>query len=172
MTPEEERAEALVMLAEWGATPRLVRHAELVSEVALELGRGLVEMGAPVDLGWTARAAEWHDAGKIWHPAELDASGSLHEARGERELLARGVSEELARVCRSHADHSLARRDEELVVCCADALWKGKRDPAREADLTDRVAASTGRSRWDVLVPLDDVLEAIAAGADGRLARS
>ena len=172
MTPEEERADALAMLAEWGATPRLVRHAELVSEVALALGREVVALGAPLDLGWAARAAAWHDAGKIWHPAELDAPGKLHEARGERELLALGVSEELARVCRSHADRGLARRDEEIVVCCADALWKGKRDPACEGDLTDRVAAATGRGRWDVLVPLDDVFEAIAAGADARLARS
>jgi hypothetical protein len=172
MTPEAERADALATLAAWGATPRLVRHAELVSEVALELGRALVALGAPLDLGWTVRAAAWHDAGKIWHPAELDAPGKLHEARGERELLERGVPEGLARVSRSHADFELARRDEEVVVCCADALWKGKRDPAREADLTDRVAAATGRGRWDVLVPLDDVFEAIAADADARLARS
>ncbi len=172
MEAERERQDALRMLRAWGAPPRLMRHAALVSEVALELGRGLEALGCALDLAWTARAAAWHDAGKTWHPEELDAPGSLHEARGESELLARGVSPALARICRSHADRALARRDEELVVCCADALWKGKRDPAREADLINRVAESASLDRWDAMLGCDDLFEAIAAGADARLARS
>ena len=40
MEAERERQDALRMLRAWGAPPRLMRHAALVSEVALELGRG------------------------------------------------------------------------------------------------------------------------------------
>jgi hypothetical protein len=55
---------------------------------------------------------------------------------------------------------------EDLLVTLADKVWKGKRLPALE----QRVAERLGGPPWETFLALDDELERIASGADARLA--
>ncbi|MFI0797932.1 hypothetical protein [Amycolatopsis lurida] len=59
---------------------------------------------------------------------------------------------------------------EDLLVSLADKVWKAKRVPDLEELNTARLAASSGQQPWEVFMALDDVLDRIAADADGRLA--
>lgn len=114
-----------------------------------------------------------HDAGKILHPAELEASGADHEPAGQRLLLENGVSAPLARVCLSHARWSSMEASlEELLVALADKLWKGVRNEKLEQLVIDAVAATLQQDRWDLFVELDTTFEEIAAGGTDRLERS
>ena len=167
------RAEALRLLAEVGAPPRLVRHAELVCEAAEELIAGFGRLKVPLDAELVRFGAVLHDAGKALHREELDGAGAAHEPAGERLLLEHGVSEDVARICRSHARwRELAEKFEELVVALADKLWKGARVAELEELVIDRAAGAAGRDRWDLHVDLDTIFESVASGADGRLSRS
>jgi hypothetical protein len=167
------RAEAFALLAAVGAPARLVRHAELVGEAADLLLAALAGLGVAVGADLVRAGAALHDVGKALHPDELARPGAAHEAAGERLLLARGVDAALARVCRSHAQWATMECSlEELVVALADKLWKGVRVAALEEAVIDRAAEASGRSRWDLYVPLDAAFEAVAAGGDARLRRS
>src|SRR5262245_24128525 len=97
------RGEALRLLAKVGASPRLLRHAELVGEAAEDLVAGFVRLRIPLDVEFVRVAAVLHDAGKAVHREELDRPGAEHEPAGERLLLEHGVSQDVARICRSHA---------------------------------------------------------------------
>ncbi|MEV7551088.1 hypothetical protein AB0N89_15820 [Amycolatopsis sp. NPDC089917] len=52
----------------------------------------------------------------------------------------------------------------------ADKVWKAKRVTDLEQLLVDRLAAASGQPSWEVFLALDDLLDRIAADADGRLA--
>jgi hypothetical protein len=165
--------DALDLLADLGAPRRLLRHAELVGEAAEALLAALAALGIEVDRNLVATGVVLHDTGKVIHAEELSSAGNLHESAGERLLLERGVSPELARICRSHSQWaSMATSFEELIVALADKLWKGVRHPELEARMIAEAAARRGLQTWDVFIALDDVFEGIAAGGDGRLARS
>ena len=167
------REDAERFLVEIGASPRLRRHAELVVETADELLAGLRKAGVSLDAEYVRVGAILHDAGKALHPRELDAPGHAHEAAGERLLLARGASEDVARVCRSNSCCAvLALSLEELVIALADKLWKGSRNSPLEEAVIARVALTTGRDRWEVFLELDGIFEEVASGADARLVRS
>ncbi len=165
--------EAYALLERLGAAPWLLRHVELVGEALDVLLRGLKTYDLPIDPGWIRVGVAFHDAGKILHPSEMSRSGDLHEASGERLLLAQGVSPTLARVCLSHArwdrmEVSLS----ELLVALADKLWKGKRHSELEQRVVESVAEHTRRDAWDLFVELDSLFERIAGTAEGRLRRS
>ena len=171
--PITSTAEACTLLLELGAPPRLMRHAELVSEAAVALLALLAQHGVRPDAGWLLAGAALHDAGKVLHPAELAGPGAEHEPAGEALLLSHGVAPHIARCCRSHAQWaSLECALEELLVALADKLWKGVRVPKLELRTIEAVAASLGRPLWDLFVALDSGFEAIAATANDRLARS
>ncbi|MCA9621543.1 MAG: HD domain-containing protein [Myxococcales bacterium] len=165
--------EARALLTELGASPRLLRHVELVGEAADALLTALGERRVPIDDAFVRVGVILHDAGKVLHPRELDAAGGAHEPAGQALLLEHGVSPALARVCLSHARwHELEVSLEELTIALADKLWKGVRAVALEERFIDAVAAALGADRWDVFVALDTSFELIAAGGDARLARS
>lgn len=167
------RAEAMRLLAEVGAPPRLLRHAELVGEAAEALLSGFVRLNIPVDKEFVRVGVVLHDAGKALHRHELEAPGNSHESDGERLLLEHGATADVARVCRSHAQwREVAETFEELVVALADKLWKGARVAELEELVIDRAAAAIGRDRWDIYTELDGIFETVAAGADERLFRS
>jgi hypothetical protein len=111
--------------------------------------------------------AATHDIGKVIHVDELSGPGSAHEDAGERLLLQYGVPAHLARFAGSHGS-SWSRPDtglEDLLVSLADQVWKAKRVP----ELEQRVIELTGRTPWAAFAELDDLLDALAAGADERL---
>ncbi len=172
MTPAT-RESAMRLLADVGAPPRLQRHAELVSEAADMLLDGLVRLGVPLSADYVRVGVILHDAGKALHPAELDAPGGAHEPAGEQLLLERGVSPEVARVCRSHARwRDLAQTLEELIVALADKLWKGARVADLEELVVERIAAAINKDRWDIFTTLDTLFEDVASSAESRLSRS
>jgi len=167
------RHEALALLREVGAPPRLYRHAELVGEAADLLLAGLKRFGVKIDEDYVRVGATIHDVGKSLHTSELFGPGNNHEADGERLLLAHGATREVARVCRSHAQwDTVAQTLEELLIALSDKLWKGVRVAKLEELVVDRVAESLRKDRWDCFTELDGLFEDVAATADGRLARS
>ena len=168
-TPEAARA----LLAELGAPARLLRHAELVGEAAEALLTGFARLGISLRADYVRVGVVLHDAGKAVHREELDAPGSAHEPEGERLLLERGASAEVARVCRSHAGwRDLAQTLEELVIALADKLWKGSRVTELEELVISRAASSSRRDRWELFTPLDSLFEEVASSAESRLSRS
>lgn len=162
--------DALGVLSGLGASPWLVRHHELVLEAAMLLLAGL--KGVRIDRGAVLIGAALHDAGKIVHPEEQAAPGHLHEEAGRELLLSHGVPGELARFCVTHAAWEHSEALEDLLVALADKLWKGKREPALEQRVVDRIATLTGEEPWAAFDRIDALCDAIAADGDDRLARS
>jgi hypothetical protein len=161
------------LLASLGAPKRLLRHVELVGEAAERLLVAINDVGAPLNADLVRIGVVLHDAGKILHPEELDQPGAKHEPDGESLLLAHGVTPEVSRICLSHARwETMPVTLEELLVALADKLWKGVRKPMLEERVIDLVAASIGKSQWDIFVDLDTCFEAIAADGADRLERS
>ena len=168
-----DRHEALALLREVGAPPRLIRHAELVGEAADLLLTGLKHFRVQIDEDYVRVGVALHDVGKALHPSELSGPGSNHEPDGERLLLSHGVTPDVARVCRSHAQWDTAAETiEELLIALSDKLWKGVRVARLEELVIDRLAQSLQKDRWDCFTELDLLFEDIAATADSRLARS
>ena len=163
----------LELLDQWEAPAHLVRHLNLVAEVAGLLVEALQQVGLPLDRAWVEAAALLHDVGKLQHPEELHQPGHLHEEAGQQWVRERLGDESLARVCLSHARwRVMSCSNEELVVALADKLWKGKRVPELEERLIREVAAETKQEFWALFPRLDLVFEELAAGGQQRLARS
>ena len=167
------RADAYRLLEQLGATRRLLLHLQLVGEAADLLIAGYEQLGLNFDGKLIRLGAAVHDAGKIKHPIELDAPGSLHELEGQALLLAHGVQPEVARCCVSHADWNGPEVSfEEQSVALADKIWKGKREAELELLVIDSAASKLGVRRWDVYPQLDLLFESIASDASERLSRS
>lgn len=169
----QNRQDVYRLLGALGASPRLLRHLQLVGEAADGLLDAYAALQIACDARWIELGVAVHDAGKILHPNELDGPGSQHEPAGEAMLLAQGVEAKIAHCCVSHAawlapDVSF----EELSVALADKLWKGKREEALELLVIDAAAGKLGCSRWDIFAGLDNAFEQIASGATERLERS
>ena len=172
MTPDSFAA-GRALLGRLGASARLLRHVELVLEAAEMLLGKLAVLGVPIRADFVGAGVALHDAGKIIHPAELDAAGNRHEPDGETLLLQAGVSPELARVCLSHARwETMEVTLEELLVALADKLWKGVRNERLEQRIIDAVAGRLGLERWDVFIELDTTFEHVASSGVDRLTRS
>ena len=85
-------------------------------------------------------------------------------------LHARGYDAHHARFAISHADWRSEDRDlEDLLVALADEVWKGKRDADLEERVAQKIAEVTRLELWDVLLPLQDSLDEIAAASPLRL---
>jgi hypothetical protein len=167
------RADAYRLLEQLGATKRLLLHLQLVGEAADLLIAGYKQLGIPFHGKLIELGVAVHDAGKIKHPAELEAPGSLHEREGQAMLLAQGVQPEVARCCISHAAwNGPGVSFEEQSVALADKLWKGKREAELELLVIDAAASKLGVERWDVYPQLDLLFESIASDASERLSRS
>lgn len=162
---------ALDLLAQFGASPWLVRHHELVLEAATIVCDELADLA--FDRAAVLAGAALHDAGKIAHPAEMSAPGHAHEAAGQALLVARGVPAAIARFCVTHAAwDGPACTLEDRLVALADKLWKGKRDAALEQRLVEDLAVAMGVEPWAAFDRLDALCERIAADAPDRLSRS
>lgn len=165
--------QAVDLLVRLQAPPRLGAHLRAVHDVAWQLTGWLA--GAYPGLGFDRAAvlfgAATHDIGKVLHPEELSGPGSRHEDAGRRLLLDAGVDPRLARFAATHGlwDSPVAAV-EDLLVSVADKVWKAKRVPDLEQLVVDRLVASSGQEPWEVFLTLDDHLDALAAGADHRLA--
>lgn len=171
--PLASRVDALHLVRSLGASPRLIRHVQLVGKAADLLLAAFHREGIPIDPTRVQIGVVLHDVGKIAFPIELDEPGHAHEEAGEAMLLAAGVGPSLARICVAHARWSLpGLAFEELVVALADKLWKGKRETALEELVIDRAALIGQRDRWEVFASLDETFEAIADRASDRLERS
>lgn len=163
----------MVLLREIGVPPRLYRHAELVGEAADLLLAGLRRLSFNVNEEYVRVGVALHDVGKTVHQNELIESGNNHEPEGERLLPARGVTPDVARVCRSHAQwRTVAQTTEELLVALSDKLWKGARNAELEEFAIDQLAAMQSKDRWDCFTDLDSLFEDIASTAQTRLERS
>lgn len=162
-----------MLLREVGVPARLYRHVELVGEAADLLLLGFQKLGIVLNEDYVRVGVALHDIGKSIHQDELSASGKQHEAEGERMLLARGVSPEVARVCRSHGQwRTEAQTTEELVIALADKLWKGARVAELEELVIDRLAVLNEKDRWDYFTELDSLFEEVASTSESRLERS
>ncbi|MFJ1705156.1 HD domain-containing protein [Kitasatospora sp. NPDC088346] len=171
LRPIPERASDL--LARAGAQPRLRAHLELVHDVAVRLldGIGAHWPQLVLDRPGVLFGAATHDIGKVRHPEELTGPGHAHEEAGYRLLLELGVPEGEARYARTHASWTLPGIGlEELLVSLADQVWKNSRRPDLEDLVVSRLAVACGREPWEVFLPLDDLLAALGADADRRLA--
>ena len=161
------------LLVEVNAAPRLAAHLRVVHDTAWQLTAAISDRfpGLRFDRDAVLFGAATHDIGKTLHPAELSSPGCAHEQAGYELLLAHGIEASLARFAHNHGtwtgpDISI----EDLLVSVADKIWKAKRVPDLEDRLVRRVCDTTGAQRWQVFMDLDDILDAIAHGADARLA--
>lgn len=165
--------DAWKLLKALGAPDRLIMHARLVSEAAELLIAGLGKLDLELNSELVRFGAILHDAGKTSFPVEMDGPGNRHEPAGEQLLLQAGVQAEIARCCLSHARyHQMECSLEELLVALADKLWKGKREQDLELRVVDSIANRVQVQRWDIFTDMDSLFEKIAAGGEGRLARS
>ena len=162
------------LLQQLGARPRLVAHLTLVHDVACQIVDRFAAAWPKLSFDHDAvrYGAATHDTGKVAHPEELRQPGHLHEDAGESLLRDHGVSAELTRFARTHAQWAddTEPRMEDLLVALADTWWRGKRDAALEEAICQRIAARTGEPTWRVFATLDDIAAEVTAGADVRLA--
>lgn len=167
------RDEAITLLRLLGAKPRLIRHGEIVSEIAEQLSRVMSCHGIEHDGTLVMVGAALHDAGKVVHPEELEQPGRQHETAGERLLLERGVSPTLARCCRTHGSWDAEGVSfEEMMIALADHIWKGSRSERLELFVVDEVARRLGIERWDAFLIVDPEIETIADSGAARLAQA
>ncbi len=163
----------LALLRDVGAPPRLVAHLRLVRDTARQIIAG-VGAGFPAlefDPDAILFGASTHDIGKALHPNELTGPGKEHEAAGERLLLDRGYSAELAHFARWHSTWDRPETTiEDLMVSLADAVWKGVRWTDLESVAVDAIGVAVGMETWEVFMGMDDVLTPIADGGVERLA--
>jgi HD domain len=165
--------EAVRLLEDLGAPPRLAAHLRAVHDVAADLLAWVADRhpALAVDAGAVLFGAATHDIGKALHPEELSGPGSRHEAAGRALLRERGVEERLARFARTHASWDAPGIGvDDLLVSLADKVWKAKRVPDLEGRVVDALSAASGAEKWEVFMELDDVCDRLAAGADRRLA--
>jgi hypothetical protein len=152
------------------APPRLVAHLRAVHDVAAQLVGWTARRGLDLDADAILFGAATHDIGKAQHRAELSGPGSEHEPAGRDLLLAHGIPPELAKYAANHATWTAETELDELLVSLADTIWKGKRVTELEDLVVARLAAASGREKWDEFLELDQVLTEIGDGADERLA--
>jgi len=166
----KDRDEAFELLRNLGASDRLLLHAELVSEVAVQLAQLCKSTNASIDITLVEVGAIIHDSGKIIHSNELSEKGNKHEVAGRKLMFENGASEEQARFCVSHAQfNNMSVSLEELTVALADKIWKGKRVIDLELKFLEQVALSSGKNHWEIYTDIDSSIEVIASDGDNRL---
>jgi len=166
--------EALHILRQVSAPPRLLAHLVLVHDAACTLierisaefpeahfNPYLVRFGAAI-----------HDIGKTLHPDELTQSGKHEHQRSGMELLqSLGISHDRARFAWTHGhwdDDGITLED--LVVALADKSWKGKRIEAIEMRTAELLSAATARHTWECYAKLDKILQDVSLPANRKLA--
>ena len=165
--------EAYLLLQELGAPSKLILHVQLVGEVAEALIHKLKNLNISFEYELVRFGVAFHDAGKILYPDELLKKGNLHEASGEKFLIEHGISYEIARCCRSHAQWKVMDCSfEEICVALADNLWKGKRIDQLEEMFIQKLSLKARKDYWQLFTEMDSFFEMLASEADSRLIRS
>jgi len=167
-----KQEQAIELLRRLGAPARLLVHVELVAEAGGAIISELESLGVQIDKEFILSGIVLHDVGKTVHLLELGQEGELHGETGRDLLLQEGIEPRLAEVCVSHSAWNEAKRIEELVIACADKLWKGKRVTDLEELLAKQVKDELQLEYWEVFSRLDTCFEEIAGGGDERLERS
>ncbi|OXM54878.1 phosphohydrolase [Amycolatopsis thailandensis] len=164
--------EVSALLEKLSAPPRLAAHLRAVHDVAHSLAAWMEKRHpeAGFDREATLFGAAVHDIGKTIHREELSGPGSAHEQAGYELLVSQGIEVNRARFARTHAAWNAEVGVEDLLVSVADKVWKAKRVTDLEQLLVDRLTVASGQPSWEVFLALDDLLDRIAADADGRLA--
>ncbi len=166
--------DAIELLKLINAPLRLLMHHKLVVEAAQKLVKEIQSrFNLKFDANLVLIGAALHDCGKVVYPQEMTGSGNQHESTGEQMLLSKGISPEIARFCRTHAQW--AETDitlEDLLVALADKLWKGCRDEALESKVINYITQESNLPTWKVFVEADLVFETIALEGPNRLIRS
>jgi hypothetical protein len=169
-------AEAKEALAKLSAPPRLIRHHEVVHEVACRLVEGLLKKypETPFFNGRiVAFGASIHDIGKVSHPEEITGPGEKHEKAGPKVLEEVGLKHGncFARL------HSVIKEfhkkgeiemlaTEVIMVALADVIWKGARDNDLEALLVGRITKATLVGSFEADAALDRIIGSISGHAD------
>jgi hypothetical protein len=146
----------------------------MVHDVAVMLLEGLARNwpNFPVDHHAVLFGAATHDIGKTIHVEELRGPGRRHEQDGSALLTSKGISGDLARYTRTHAQWSLekAPTNEDLLVALANTIWTGARNERLETIIIDRIVDFSGEPLWSVFTKFDNILLAILEGAGERMA--
>jgi hypothetical protein len=162
----------MALLRQLNPPPRLVAHLALVHDVAWRLLDAFVQRWPTlaIDADSVCFGAATHDLGKLLHPHELTGPGQQHAADGPDFLIAAGVEPQHARFSRTHRTWRSARVAlEDLIVALADTCWKGSRNPVLEQQVIESIQHLLGKESWETMLVVDQLVEDLAAGADGRL---
>ncbi|MDI6853609.1 MAG: HD domain-containing protein [Deltaproteobacteria bacterium] len=111
------REQCFLLMARYGMLPNIREHSLLVTEVALRLGRGLIEAGLPLRLTLIEAGALLHDLGKT----PCLGTAANHAEWGAQALAGEGYPE-VAQVVREH-------------VRLDDSMTDGR--PLREAEVVN-----------------------------------
>lgn len=154
--------------------PRLVAHLILVHDVACRLIADLRQAfpALQLDTDSILFGAATHDIGKAVYFEELSAPGRSHEEHGPELLQQLGVPADQARFASTHAGWEGKKEIalDDLLVALADSCWKGKRVAGLEQRVVHAIARTCAIDPWQAFAALDDILQALAADADRRLA--
>ncbi|MGQ0847119.1 MAG: phosphohydrolase [Sporichthyaceae bacterium] len=156
-------ADAVQVLHEVAAPPRLAAHLRLVHDVAAQLVEALAGCVPGLDLDGEAVLI---DAATHGMPDPALDGGS----EGERAVHL-CIDESLRRYAAESADWmELDVSVEDLVVFLADKIWKGHRESSLEAVAVDRIGADCGMTPAQAFAAIDPVLTRLAADGDRRVA--
>lgn len=176
MNMEEMRPlppQVVELLRRQNASPRLLAHLLMVHDVAVRLTEAFRRVWPRLQFDATAVqiGAATHDIGKVRYPDEVIGPGDEHTVAGETMLLQHGFPPAYARFARTHFTwpHDADPTLEDLLVALADELWRGERDEALEAILTERIAAAVQDTQWAVFMDLDDIATELAQPGPTRV---
>lgn len=154
------------------APPRLVRHHEVVHEVACRIIEGLLKK-YPETVFFNGRIAALgaaiHDIGKVKHQGEITGPGEKHETSGPAVAKAAGLPEEIHGFARLHKAINASPKEvstEMLIAALADVVWKGSRDNDLEALLVGRITKETLVGPFEADAVLDRIIGSIAGHSD------
>jgi HD domain-containing protein len=166
--------EAVNLLRQLAAPPRLVAHLRLVHDVAASLVERVAAAFPEVTFSKeeVLFGASIHDFGKVIERSELSRSGKQHQQLGVELLHSMGISHARARFAYSHGnwDQMPSVSLEDLLVALADKCWKGKRVDELESKIASLLSAASKKPEWACFAKLDEILQELTKDADARLA--
>ena len=160
------------LLEKLNSPERLCRHLQIVYSTAYELIIRFKKEWPAISLDeeLILFGAGTHDIGKTVIKAELYESGKEHEIIGPKILKENGCTTDESRFAFSHGNWLEAELVlEDLLVCLADKIWKGKRVDELEEKVGHLLSVKLKIDYWEIYGTLDEILEQISAGADQRL---
>ena len=161
------------LLEHYEAPQRLIRHLTIVHATAFYLSEQLNNtwQQLPFNIAEILFGAATHDIGKVIVTDEIYQEGKLHEVKGFALLKQHGFSDSEARFTITHGNWKAETNMlEDLIVCLADKVWKGKRIPELEEEIVKRISTTIYVDFWEVFMQFEAILEKIVIGADDRIA--